>query len=238
MRAVIIGATGGIGRALTEALAERTDVTQVYALSRSGEAAAHPKVVAGEIDILDEKSVATAATNVSANGPIELVVVASGVLSSGPDLQPEKSYRHQSRAAFEQVFAVNTIGPALVAKHFLPFMPRQGRAVFAALSARVGSISDNRIGGWHAYRASKAALNMLIRNYAIEQARRNPDFIAASLHPGTVDTDLSAPFQGNVPDKQLFSPQQSAAHLLSVIDDLTPNNSGKSFDWAGAEIPA
>ncbi len=238
MRAVIIGATGGIGRALTEALAERTDVTQVYALSRSGEAAAHPKVVAGEIDILDEKSVATAATSASANGPIELVIVASGVLSSGPDLQPEKSYRHQSRAAFEQVFAVNTIGPALVAKHFLPVMPRQGRAVFAALSARVGSISDNRLGGWHAYRASKAALNMLVRNYAIEQARRNPDFIAASLHPGTVDTELSAPFQGNVPDEQLFTPQTSAAHLLSVINGLTPSNSGKAFDWAGAEIPA
>lgn len=238
MRAVIIGATGGIGRALTEALAERTDVTQVYALSRSGEAAAHPKVVADEIDILDESSVAAAATRASANGPIDLVIIASGILSSCPDLQPEKSYRHQSRAAFEQVFAVNTIGPALVAKHFLPVMPRQGRAVFAALSARVGSISDNRLGGWHAYRASKAALNMLIRNYAIEQARRNPDFVAVSLHPGTVNTDLSAPFQGNVPDTQLFTPQQSAGHLLSVIDGITPTNSGKAFDWAGVEIPA
>ncbi|MCR9194310.1 MAG: SDR family NAD(P)-dependent oxidoreductase [Hyphomonas sp.] len=238
MQAVIIGATGGIGRALTDALADRSDVTQIYALSRSRVDLAHPKVIAGQIDILEEESVAAAAASAATSAPLDLVIVATGILSDGPDLQPEKSYRHQSRAAFERVFAVNTIGPALIAKHFLPVMPRQGRAVFAVLSARVGSISDNRLGGWHAYRASKVALNMLIRNYAIEQARRNPDFIAASLHPGTVDTDLSAPFQSNVPDTQLFTPQTSAAHLLSVIDGLTPSNSGKAFDWAGEEIPA
>ena len=117
-------------------------------------------------------------------------------------------------------------------------MPRRGRAVFAALTARVGSIGDNRLGGWHAYRASKAALNMLIRNYGIEQARLNPDFIVAGLHPGTVDTALSHPFQKNVPDQQLFSPTESAKHLLRVIDGLTPADSGKCFDWAGKEIPA
>ena len=120
----------------------------------------------------------------------------------------------------------------------LPLMPRKGRAVFAALSARVGSISDNRLGGWHAYRASKAALNMLVRNYAIEQARVNDRFIAVTLHPGTVDTGLSRPFQSNVPDAQLFSPDQSAGYLLKVIEGLTPANTGKSFDWAGKEIPA
>jgi NAD(P)-dependent dehydrogenase (short-subunit alcohol dehydrogenase family) len=117
-------------------------------------------------------------------------------------------------------------------------MPRSGRAVFTALSARVGSIGDNRLGGWHAYRASKAALNMLLRNYAIEQARLNSDFIVAGLHPGTVDTRLSKPFQGNVPDGQLFTPQNAAAHLLRVIEGLTPADTGKCFDWAGKEIPA
>ena len=238
MQAVIIGATGGIGRALTDALANRPDVSRVHALSRAPLAHDHPRVSASAIDILDEPSIAAAAAGVAESGAPDLVIVASGILSAGTDLQPEKSYRHQSQNAFERVFAVNTIGPALVAKHFLPIMPRQGRAVFAVLSARVGSISDNRLGGWHAYRASKAALNMLVRNFSIEQSRRNPDFISVSLHPGTVDTNLSAPFQGNVPNDQLFSPQQSAAHLLDVIESLTPASSGKAFDWAGEEIPA
>jgi len=110
--------------------------------------------------------------------------------------------------------------------------------VFAALSARVGSISDNRLGGWHAYRASKAALNMLIRNYAIEQARRAPGSICVGLHPGTVDTPLSAPFQSGVPEGRLFTADEAAAHLLDVIDGLTPEASGRCLDWAGKEVPA
>lgn len=238
MQAVIIGANGGIGRALTKALAAAPNITQVHALSRSSDAIADANLSPGEIDILDEESIAAAAARVSVSSAPELVVVASGILSSGPDLQPEKSFRHQSQAAFERVLALNTIGPALAAKHFLPIMPRRGRAVFAALSARVGSISDNQMGGWHAYRASKAALNMLIRNYAIEQSRRNPDFISVGLHPGTVDTALSAPFQSNVPSGQLFTPEVSAAHLLRVISGLTPMDSGKVFDWSGQEVPA
>nr|WP_070960917.1 SDR family NAD(P)-dependent oxidoreductase [Hyphomonas sp. Mor2] len=238
MQAVIIGASGGIGRAMTEALAADERFDKVYALSRSGTGLAYPKVVSGQIDILDEQSLAAAAKRVAASGPPSLVLVASGLLSDGGGLQPEKSYRHQTLAAFERVFAVNTYGPGLVAKHFLPILPRQGMAVFAALSARVGSISDNRLGGWHAYRASKAALNMLIRNYAIEQARRNPELICVGLHPGTVDTDLSRAFQGNVPDAQLFTPQQSAHHLLNVLSGLTAQDSGKVFDWAGLEVPA
>lgn len=238
MQAVIIGASGGIGGALVDGLVANPDVAQVHALSRSGRAPSHDKVIAGTIDLLDEASIAAAAHSVEQTGAPDLVLIAAGLLSDGNSLQPEKSFRHQDPAAFQRVFAINTFGPALVAKHFLQIMPRSGRAVFAALSARVGSISDNRLGGWHAYRASKAALNMLIRNYAIEQARRNQDFIAVSLHPGTVDTALSAPFQTNVPDQQLFSPQQSAAHLLDVIAQLKPGDSGKAFDWAGKEIPA
>lgn len=237
MRAVIIGSTGGIGRALVHALAARPDVEVVHALSRTGAVISHPKVLAGQIDILNEDNIIRAAAAIKAAGVPDLVIVASGVLS-GPDVQPEKSYRHQDMAAFQRVFEINTFGPGLVAKHFLPLMPRQGRAVFAALSARVGSISDNRLGGWHAYRASKAALNMLVRNYAIEQNRRNDEFIAVSLHPGTVDTGLSEPFQSNVPDRNLFTPDQSAGYLLDVIGKLSPADSGKAFDWAGTEIPA
>ena len=120
----------------------------------------------------------------------------------------------------------------------LPLMPKVERSVFAALSARVGSISDNRLGGWHAYRASKAALNMLIRNYAIEQARRAPGNICVGLHPGTVDTGLSKAFQGGVAEGKLFSPGQAAGYLLGVVDGLAPEDSGKCFDWAGQAIPA
>ncbi len=238
MHAVIIGASGGIGAAFTQQLAQRPETQTVHAFSRSGKTFSHPNVQAESIDLKEEDSIVAAARQVAEHGAPDLVIVATGLLSDGAHLRPEKSLRQQTASAFEQVFAINTFGPGLVAKHFLPIMPKSGRAVFAALSARVGSISDNRMGGWHAYRASKAALNMLIRNYAIEQARRNPDFVAVSLHPGTVDTDLSKPFQSGVPDKQLFTPDQSAAYLLRVIGGLTAKDSGKAFDWAGKEIPA
>ena len=238
MHAVIIGASGGIGGAFTQQLAQQPDTQVVHALSRSGQTFSHPNVQAGSIDLTDEDSIAAAARKIAEHGAPDLVIIATGLLSDGAELRPEKSLRQQTASAFEQVFAINTFGPGLVAKHFLPIMPKSGRAIFAALSARVGSISDNRMGGWHAYRASKAALNMLIRNYAIEQARRNPDFVAVSLHPGTVDTDLSKPFQSGVPDKQLFTSDQSAEYLLRVIGGLTAKDSGKAFDWAGKEIPA
>ena len=238
MNAVIIGASGGIGDALTQALAMRETTASVHALSRSGRRFDQAIIRSHAIDIVDEASIVQAAAEVKETGAPDLVIVASGILSEGEDLQPEKSYRHQSMDAFERVFKINTFGPALVAKHFIPIMPRSKRSVFAVLSARVGSITDNRLGGWHAYRASKAALNMLVRNFAIEQARRNDQFIAVSLHPGTVDTDLSKPFQTNVPGHQLFSAEKSAAHLLNVIENLTPQESGKAFDWAGKEIPA
>lgn len=235
-RAIIVGSSGGVGAAVSAALADRG--WQVLALSRRGIDTGHENISTGVIDICDEESVVAAARAAGEMQAPELVLVTIGMLSEANGIQPEKTYRQQSMTAFEKVFQINTFGPALVAKHFLPGMPRRGRAIFAALSARVGSISDNRIGGWHAYRASKAALNMLVKNYAIEQARRNPDFIAVSLHPGTVDTGLSRPFQAGVPDKSLFTPQQSAAYLIDVLGNLTADDTGKAFDWAGQEIPA
>lgn len=237
MQAIIFGASGGIGRALTTRLAARPDTTRVHAVSRSPVPACR-NITPHTADITREADIETLAARLKADGPFGLVIVATGLLSDPNGLSPEKSSRHQSLDAFEQVFRVNTFGPALIAKHMLPLMPRKGRAVFAALSARVGSISDNRLGGWHAYRASKAALNMLVRNYAIEQARINDQFIAVTLHPGTVDTGLSQPFQSNVPDAQLFTPDQSAEYLLNVLDGLTPADTGKCFDWAGKQVPA
>ncbi|MGB3625010.1 MAG: SDR family NAD(P)-dependent oxidoreductase [Henriciella sp.] len=236
MSAVIIGATGGIGRALVQQVSESRPREQVHALSRSGGGAWAGNVSSGKIDILDEASIEAAARKVAETGAPDLVIVATGILCDGDALQPEKSWRHQSMEAYERVFRLNTFGPGLVAKHFLPIMPRDRRAVFAALSARVGSIGDNGFGGWHAYRASKAALNMLIRNFAIEWTRKNDQSICVGLHPGTVDTALSKPFQSNVPEKQLFSAETSAGHLIEVIKGLKPADTGKVFDWAGKEI--
>ena len=236
MTAAIFGATGGIGSALAEALAQRRSEQPIFALSRSGRSVAGAAPIAA--DALDEAALAAAATRMSEAGPLTLCVVAIGVLSDGDALRPERTYRQQSRPAFEQTFLTNAIAPALIAKHILPVMARDQRSVFAVLSARIGSIADNRLGGWHAYRASKAALNMLIKNYAIEQVRRCESSIIVGLHPGTVDTPLSKPFQNNVPAERLFGPSQSAAYLLDVIENLTPADSGKVFDWAGKEIPA
>ena len=233
MTAVVIGASGGIGRALVNGLAARGTHKTIYALSRSGGGDWPDTVRSGQINILDEDSLASAAKLV---GTPDLVIIATGLLSDGDTLQPEKSWRHQDLASYERVFRVNTFGPGLVAKHFLPVMSRQDRAVFAALSARVGSISDNGLGGWHAYRASKAALNMLLKNFAIEWQRKNEKSICVGLHPGTVDTPLSQPFQANVPERQLFTPEHAASCLLDVIEGLSPSDSGKTFDWAGKHI--
>lgn len=134
------------------------------------------------------------------------------------------------------MFAINTTGPALVARAALERFPREGKAVFAALSARVGSISDNRLGGWHAYRASKAALNQIIRTCSVELARKRPQALIVGLHPGTVETALSEPFRSNVPDGKLFTPEHSAERLLAVINALDAGASGRCFDFAGEEV--
>lgn len=222
--AVVIGASGGIGAALADAL--EVGGRDVVRLSRSGTG----------LDLTDEASIAQAAGAVGEAGPVRLVIVATGALH-GDGLRPERSWRDLDGEAMVEAFRVNAVGPALIAKHFLPLLA-PGRSVFAALSARVGSISDNRLGGWHAYRASKAALNMTLRNLAIELARRSPEAICVGLHPGTVDTALSAPFQRGVPDGKLFTPAYSAAQLLAVIDGLSPADSGGLFAWDGARIPA
>ena len=164
-----------------------------------------------------------------------MVIVATGILHDG-ELMPEKSQKELSAEKFHRLFEINTIVPALVAKHFIPKLNREKRSVFAALSARVGSISDNQLGGWYAYRASKAALNMIIKNAAIEISRRNKKAIIVGLHPGTVDSNLSKPFQGNVPDGKLFTPKYSVQKLLVILTTLTSKQSGKCFAWDGKEI--
>lgn len=227
--AVVIGASGGIGAAFEAALVEEGAFSRVHGFARSREGAQH-------IDLTEEASIAAAAAHVAKGPPPGLVIVATGLLHDGAR-GPEKALRELDGAWLARAYAVNAIGPALVAKHFLPLMPRGDSAVFAALSARVGSISDNRLGGWYGYRASKAALNMLVRNLAIEERRRNDRAVVVALHPGTVDTALSRPFQGNVPAGKLFDADRAALQLLDVIEGLKPADSGKLFDYEGAEIP-
>jgi NAD(P)-dependent dehydrogenase (short-subunit alcohol dehydrogenase family) len=234
--AVVIGASGGIGRALTSALATRADLSSLTALSRRGTAIGDRRVLSGRIDLLDEGSIARAAAACAGKRP-RLVICAAGMLHEGP-IQPEKSLRELDPERMARVLAVNTIGPALVIKHFAPLLPRRGRSVIALLSARVGSISDNRLGGWYAYRASKAALNQVVRTASIELARRWPEAIIVGLHPGTVATPLSAPFRGSVSPEKLFTPEMAAERLLAVIDGLSAEDSGKCLAWNGAEVPA
>jgi len=234
-RALVIGASGGIGGGFVRHLAGDPRCAEVIALSRSGHAAEGAKITPGRIDLEDPATIDAAMEAAFADGPVHLVIVASGILHEG-DLSPEKTWRHIDANALARVFAVNTTGPALVAKAVLGRLPREGKSVLAALSARVGSISDNRLGGWHAYRASKAALNQIIRTCSIELARKRPDGLIIGLHPGTVDTALSEPFQGNVPEGKLFTPDYSAGRLLEVIDTLTPQHSGRCFYFAGEEV--
>lgn len=234
LRCAVFGASGGIGAAIASQLAARDDVGEVHVLARKA-LPPTPKSVAHRFDLTDEASIADACAAIGA--PLDLVIVATGRLVRSDGTGPEKSWRALDAGGMAEMFAVNAIGPALIAKHTLPLLRKEGRPVFAAISARVGSISDNRMGGWHSYRASKAALNMLVRNFAIELGRTNPGAVAVTLHPGTVDTPLSAPFQRGVPDDRLFTPERSARHLIEVIDGLTPADSGKLLAWDGSEVP-
>ena len=233
-RAAVFGAGGGIGAALVAALAARDDIGAVVALSRRPHAVPAGKVIPMACDVGDEASVAVAA---QALGPVDLALVATGALTLPGGAGPEKTWRSLDPAVMAESFRINAIGPAPVAKHVLPLLPRDRPSLFAVLSARVGSIADNRLGGWHSYRAAKAALNMLTRNFAIELARTHPLAVCVALHPGTVDTGLSAPFQHGVAPDRLFAPAQAAEHLLRVCDSLAPADSGGFFAWDGQLIP-
>lgn len=216
-RALVIGASGGIGSAVASALSADHTVTR---LSRSQDG----------LDVTDEESVATALAVFEA--PFDLIFVATGALVIGGN-GPEKSLRALSAEGLAGQFAVNAMGPALVLKHAVRLMPRDRRSVFAALSARVGSIGDNRAGGWYSYRAAKAALNQILHGAAIELARTHPQAVLALLHPGTVET----PFTRNYPARGKLSPDEAAGRLLHVLDRLGPETSGQFFDHRGEAVP-
>lgn len=223
--AVVFGATGGIGRAVLRVIEESSTFAHVVGLSRRTVPA---------IDLLDEASLESAITQVAALGDVRLVIDATGFLHDAQQ-SPEKSWRQLDAEWLARSFALNAIGPALIMKHMLPRLPRTGKAVFATLSAKVGSIGDNRLGGWYAYRASKAALNQLVRTASIELARRSPDAICVALHPGTVATSLSSPFAAT--GLEVHTPDAAARHLVSVLDQLSADANGGFFDWRGTMLP-
>lgn len=217
-RALVIGASGGVGSALAAGLEERG--YSVRPLSRSEDG----------FDITDEARVDELLRQET--GPYELILIATGGLEV-EGAPPEKSLRAVRAKSMQDQFAVNTIGPALILRHASRLLPRADRSVIAALSARVGSISDNRLGGWVSYRAAKAALNQVIRTAAIELSRTHPKSICVSLHPGTVETGLTRKYLSRHP---AVPPAQAATNLLQVIDGLTPPDTGQFFDWAGKRV--
>lgn len=222
-RALVLGASGGIGAALVQALRADPRCAEVVGLHRRS---------TPPLDLTDEPGVAAAAAALAPGGPFHLLVNAAGLLHA-PGLQPEKKLGDLNQAQLLASFSANAIGPALLLRHFSPLLDRQ-RALLVMLSAKVGSIGDNRLGGWYGYRASKAALNMLLATAAIELRRSQPRTVVVALHPGTVSTGLSAPFRGAEIGR---SPAQAAAQMLATLDALTPADSGAFVAWDGQRLP-
>jgi len=242
VRAAVVG-SGGIGRALTEQLLQRPELQQLHSFSRRPLPLNDPRLSFTALDISQQSTIAAAAAAVQQ--PLDLLIIATGTLHgelNGTRYKPEKALSQLNSDAMAALFNVNTIGPALVLRYFAGKMRRDAPALMAALSARVGSIGDNRLGGWYSYRASKAALNMVVKCASIELARRQPQLQVIGLHPGTVDTALSEPFQAGVASDKLFTPAVSAAALLRVADgvlaDRQQRHNGCCLAWDGAVIPS
>ncbi|WP_254216976.1 SDR family NAD(P)-dependent oxidoreductase [Synechococcus sp. CCY 9618] len=227
-QALIVG-PGGIGAALASELGRRAPGLRVRTAGRGG---GHL-----QLDLTDDASLARlAATAARELAPLRIVINASGLLHDG-ELQPEKRLSQVHRSALERSFAVNAFGPLLLAQAIEPALPKDRPVHFASLSARVGSIADNRLGGWYAYRAAKAAQNQLLRTLAIEWQRRLPQACVTMLHPGTTATELSAPFRSSVPPSGLFTPLRAASHLLDVLEGRTAASSGDFLAWDGQPVP-
>tara|TARA_Y100001934_G_scaffold237192_1_gene289167 strand:+ start:408 stop:1160 length:753 start_codon:yes stop_codon:yes gene_type:complete len=245
--ALVQGASQGIGLAFVKLLLAQDEFAQVVATCRNPESAAHlqsldsrytDRLSIQRIDVTDDQSIQAAAASITESGnTIRLLINCAGVLHSSEGLYPEKRLRDISVQNLEHYFRVNAIGPLLVAKYFAPLMTKRGRVVIANLSARVGSIEDNRLGGWYGYRASKSAQNMFTKTLSIELTRTNPEIICVGLHPGTVATELSTPFSKRVNPEKLFSPEGAALKLLNVIKTLTPKDTGKVFAYDGTVVP-
>ena len=244
---LVQGASSGLGLAFTRRFLEDLPEAMVIATSRDPSSSDDLRSLAtthGErliclpMDVADEDSIASAAGRVGESVErLDLLINCAGILHDTEGLAPEKRLEDVTPAKLERSFRVNAFGPLLVAKHFLSLLNHDRRAVFASISARVGSIEDNRLGGWYAYRASKAAQNQFTRTLAIECGRRAKNVIVIALHPGTTDTPLSKPFQANVSAEQLFSADQAARYLCATIAGLSREDSGQFRDFEGEPIP-
>jgi NAD(P)-dependent dehydrogenase (short-subunit alcohol dehydrogenase family) len=221
--ALVIGASGAIGAAFVDALAQDPRCASVRGLHRNS---------TPPLDFNDEGSIAAAAGLLAAGPRYHLIINAAGLLHSAA-FMPEKRLADLQYAQMQATFQANTFGPALVIRHFIPLLDSE-RAVMALLSAKVGSIGDNRLGGWYSYRASKAALNMMVRTAAIEVARTRKHTVLVALHPGTVSSRLSQPFRGDVVGR---AAHDAAADMLAVLDVLTPADSGAFRSYNGADLP-
>lgn len=245
--ALVFGANGGLGRAFVHQLLAQSEVGTVWAATRQPDseplqalrAKYGDRIRPVVVDIGDAASIAALAEQITAVTPrLHLLINAFGFLhDADAGIRPEKRLEDLTPEGLARNFAINAAAPALIARYFIAPLSHQERAVHASLSARVGSISDNRLGGWYAYRMSKAAQNMFTRSLAIESARRAKRLICLALHPGTTDTALSEPFQSRVPEGKLFSPEFAAGKLLDVIDAAGIEDSGRFFAWDGATIP-
>ncbi|MEM7726336.1 MAG: SDR family NAD(P)-dependent oxidoreductase [Cyanobacteria bacterium P01_A01_bin.45] len=246
MNVLIIGANRGIGLGFVKKLLLSSTYNHIYATYRQKDGAVelmnleiqHPgRAIALQMDVTDEEEISEAVSRIREQiDHLHLVINCVGFLHDDQQ-QPEKSLRHINSENLLRYFQINSIGSVLLAKHLLPLFKHQSRSIFASISAKVGSIGDNGLGGWYGYRASKAALNMFMRNVAIEYGRTSRNTIVVMLHPGTTDTGLSEPFQRNVPPEKLFSVERTVSQLLAVIDNLEPADSGEFFSWDGSRLP-
>ena len=232
----IIGSSGAIGNAVSDNLINDESIGIIYKFSRSMSVKENERVKNIFLDIEDEESIKSSLDHVPSDTKFDLVFVATGILHNDKEIFPEKSIKDIDIDKLKKVILVNTIGPTLIGKYFIPCLRKDEKSVFAFLSARVGSISENKLGGWYSYRASKTALNQIIKNFSIEIKRTNKNAIFVGLQPGTVKSFLSKPFERNVKEDNLFTPEYSAEKLLQVINDLSPDDSGKFFAWNGEEI--
>lgn len=246
VNALIVGASQGIGLTFVKKLLQDRRIAKIYATSRQPKSASElialadecpERLICLEIDITDELQIIEAVQKIHTQvDKLHLVVNCVGLLHEDT-LQPEKSLRQINSENLLRYFQINSIGAVLLAKHLLPLFRHGERSVFATISAKLGSISDNQLGGWYGYRASKAALNMLMRTAAIEYKRSCPKALIVTLHPGTTDTRLSRPFQGNVPAEKLFSVERTVTQLLAIIEQLQEGDSGQFFSWDGSRLP-
>ena len=235
MKIAIIGDAGTIGQAFLKHFLTKQETVKIYTFSRSNISFNDTKIIHHFIDIEDEYSIEKAAISIPNNEQLDYIIVATGFLSNN-NILPEKSIKDLSYEKFNKLYTVNTIGPALIAKHFIQKLNKDKKSIFAVLSARVGSISNNILGGWYSYRCSKSALNMLMKNLSIEMKRKNSKLIIASLHPGTVKSKLSEPFSSSISNDKIFTGKSCVSKIINVLENLTIEDSGKLFAWDGKKI--